>query len=194
MEAVNGVLKVADSYLSVLHTNPYLSGAISVFLVLYASLAAPKLPPFIASMFENTLFKILIFFLILAVRSYNPTVALLVAIGFLISMQTLSKYRIFAMAGELNLLSAVKSGVKSVSDTISSLSSEKFDDKQYPGAGPEHSNLEEHGHIMKAAGPQPGKQDTVHPPVPQQTHLMTSEPNGYPGRDLASYGLPDSEL
>lgn len=194
MEAVNSVLKVADSYLSVLHTNQYVSATVSIFLILYASLAAPKLPPFIASLFENTLFKVLIFFLILAVRSYNPTVALLVAIGFLISLQTLSKYRIFAMAGELNLLSAVKNGVKSVSDTISSLSSEKFDDKQYPGAGPQHSTLEEHGHTAKAAGPQPGNQDDVHPPKPEQYHLMTSEPSGYPGRDIASYGLPDSEL
>jgi len=199
MEALNNITKVADSYLSVLHTNPYVSGTLSVFLILYASLAAPTLPPFIASLFENSIFKVLIFFLILAVRSYNPTVALLVAIGFLISMQTLSNHRVFSMAGDFNLMGALKSGINSVSDTLSNLSSEK-----YSGAGPELVKdklpfISPAGHEQLLQGSAadedrlPNNVDRVFPPK-QDSYIQTSDPMGYPGRDLASYGQADSEL
>lgn len=176
---MDSILKTADSYLSVLHTNPYVYATLTIFLILYAGMAAPKLPPYIASLFENTIFKVLIMFLILAVRNYNPTVALLVAVGFLISMQTLSKYRIFTMANDLNLF-------KTKLPTLSSLHTEKFDESNYPGAGPEYPKQ-----TVKITS-----DDKVHPPSPSpgQVHLLTSEPTGYSGRDLASYGTSDSEL
>ena len=162
------VLRIADSYLAVLHTNVYVSGVVTLFLVLYGAMAAPALPVGLASLFENSLFKLLILVLVLVVRNYNPTMAVLVAIGFVISMQTLSKYRIFTMANELS--GVVTAPVKALGDLVSSLSdtvstdSEKFSEVAQPQAV---SNDEETG---------------------------SSGLGGYQGPDLATIGLPDSQL
>jgi hypothetical protein len=96
------LLATADKYLSILHTNPYVSGTVGLFLVMYAGLAAPQLPANIAALFENSIFKVAILSLVLILKNYNPSLSILVAVGFLVSMNTLSKYRIFAMATELD--------------------------------------------------------------------------------------------
>ena len=59
------ILDQIDNAMAMVLGNPYLSTALTLFLVLYAGLAAPNLPHFIASLFENPLFKFLILFLIL---------------------------------------------------------------------------------------------------------------------------------
>ena len=162
------VLRIADSYLAVLHTNVYVSGVVTLFLVLYGAMAAPALPVGLASLFENSLFKLLILVLVLVVRNYNPTMAVLVAIGFVISMQTLSKYRIFTMANELS--GVVTAPVKALGDLVSSLSdtvstdSEKFSEVAQPQA------------------------------VSNDAEAGSSGLGGYQGPDLATIGLPDSQL
>ena len=159
---ISNVLGLADSYLSVLHTNVYVSGVVTLFLVLYGAMAAPSLPVGLAALFENSLFKLLVLVLVLVVRNYNPTMAVLVAIGFVISMQTLSKYRIFTMANELS--GVVSAPVKTLGDLVSSLSdsvstdSEKFSD------------------------------------APANSVGNSNGLGGYQGPDLATIGLPDSQL
>lgn len=71
--------------------NKYVSGMVKVFLVLYASLVAPKLPAGLVKLFQNPAFKVLVLFLIVYVGMKDPTVALLVAVGFTVSMVTLNK-------------------------------------------------------------------------------------------------------
>ena len=90
------VLKSLDKSLSVIRTNPYLSGFITLFLVLYAGLAAPSLPANIAVLFEHNLTKIVFMSLMLILlRGQNTGMALLLAMGFIISMNTLSTHRTF---------------------------------------------------------------------------------------------------
>lgn len=74
--------------------NDYVSAAISLFLVLYAGLAAPKLPETVARLFENTLFRIVIFFLLAYTAKKNASIAAIAAIGLFISLQTLNRYDI----------------------------------------------------------------------------------------------------
>ena len=177
---MNSVLKVADSYLSVLHTNVYVSGVVTLFLVLYGALAAPALPPIAARMFENQLFKFMILALVLVVRNYNPTMAMLIAVGFVISMQTLSKYRIFTMANELSdvitlPVKIMKGSAKVVSDVISTLS----------------ETLSDTGSEQFSALPA-----DANAPVTAPTERETQEVGvaGYTGPDLATIGLPGSTL
>jgi len=107
-----------NNALSVLRTNPYVSASTSLFLVLYAGLAAPALPAHVAGLFENSVFKILILVAVLVLlKGQNITTALLVAIGFVISMNTLSQYRVSAMAGELSALNPPKTGTGTDTDT-----------------------------------------------------------------------------
>jgi hypothetical protein len=80
-----------NQYLSFLD-NKYVSSALSLFLVLYAGMAAPQLPENVARLFENQYFRLMIFFLIVYSAQKNPTIAIIAAVGLMVSLQTLSKY------------------------------------------------------------------------------------------------------
>lgn len=109
MQVLNSALKqfnsVADPLnksLSVLKTNQYISSAVTLFLVLYAGLAAPVLPSHIAGLFDYRLFKLAVLFLVLVLlKGQNHLTALLVSVGFVVSMNTLTKYKVFTMANEM---------------------------------------------------------------------------------------------
>ncbi len=88
--------------------NPYVVGVLGILAIVYGSLMAPQLPPSVASWFANPIFKVLFIFLILAVRNINPTVAILLTLGLIISMQTLNRYRVFTMANEVSQITAQK--------------------------------------------------------------------------------------
>jgi hypothetical protein len=80
---VNGVMSVVDN-------NKIISTVVCLFLVLYASLAAPKLPKSITVIFKNTWFKLIFMFLIAYMATHNPAVAIISAVGLLITLQTLN--------------------------------------------------------------------------------------------------------
>jgi len=71
--------------------NPYVSATLVLFLILYSSLARPDLPDFVMSLFNNAIFRMLMLFLIAYIAVANVQVAILVAIGFTITMMLLSE-------------------------------------------------------------------------------------------------------
>jgi len=73
--------------------NEYVTAGLALFLILYSSLAAPKLPSYIAKLFDNTWFKLLCFFLIVYVSRKNATVAIIAAVAVMISLMTLNKIK-----------------------------------------------------------------------------------------------------
>lgn len=79
---VNGVMSIVDN-------NKIISTVVCLFLVLYASLAAPKLPKSITEIFKNFWFKLSFMFLIAYMASHNPSVAIISAVALLITLQTL---------------------------------------------------------------------------------------------------------
>lgn len=81
--------------------NKYVAGMVRVFLILYAGLVAPKLPSGLAKLFQNAAFKVLVLFLVVYVGMKDPTVALLVAVGFTVSMVTLNKLETVDSLGSL---------------------------------------------------------------------------------------------
>jgi hypothetical protein len=110
------VLQMLENNLNVLRTNPYISSTLTLFLVLYAGLAAPQLPTFIAKLFEHAIFKMLILVSVLVlIQGRNYGMALMVAVGFVVSMNTLSRYHNFTLANHL-----FGSEVKKTSDVESS--------------------------------------------------------------------------
>lgn len=100
MESLNSAVKNFDSsvtnWLSFLD-NEYISGALIIFLIVYASYAAPQLPPYILKLFDNPLFKLLIFFLIVYSAKKNPTVALVAAVGLMVTIHALNKLKLDQM-------------------------------------------------------------------------------------------------
>lgn len=80
-------------WLSFLDSNEYVNAALIIFLIVYASYAAPKLPPYILKLFDNPLFKLLIFFLIAYSAKKNPTVAIIAAVALMVSIHALNKLK-----------------------------------------------------------------------------------------------------
>ena len=76
--------------LDTLFNNNILAPVLGLLLVIYASLAAPKLPPRIGNLFNNTWFKILFLFLISYSAWKNPIVSIMASIGILITIQLLT--------------------------------------------------------------------------------------------------------
>jgi hypothetical protein len=84
MDKINtGMKKVFD--------NPYVSNVVIVVGILYATLLAPNLPPKVAQLFGQNLFNLIVLFLIAYVSLSDITVALVLAIGFIMSFQTYNR-------------------------------------------------------------------------------------------------------
>lgn len=89
MESFDNTVK---NYLGFLD-NEYVSAGLSLFLILYAGVAAPKLPQQVVQLFDNTLVKLFVFFLIVYVSRKNPTVAIIAAVAVLVSLMTLNRIK-----------------------------------------------------------------------------------------------------
>jgi len=94
MNNLSDTLTNIDSYsknkLDMLFNNNIIAPILGLLLVIYASLAAPKLPPNIGKLFDNTWFKLIFLFLISYSAWKNPLVSILASIGVLITIQLLT--------------------------------------------------------------------------------------------------------
>ena len=79
--------------LSILHKNKMVSSVVSLFLVLYAGMARPKLPSFIKDAFENPMFRVAILSLVVYRGNKNPTQSLMIAVAFTVTMNTLNEQK-----------------------------------------------------------------------------------------------------
>lgn len=101
MDYINQFNQPINSALSPLN-NPTVSAIIKLFLILYGSVIAPKLPTQVLKWFGYIPVKIVCLFLILWTWNHNPTISLLIAVSFFISMNLLSGKKImepFVVAG-----------------------------------------------------------------------------------------------
>lgn len=72
-----------------LTSNPYVYAFLIIFCVAYAAVIAPQLPEGILAFLNQPLMRLVVIFLIAYLANkQNPTLALLVAIGFIITMNT----------------------------------------------------------------------------------------------------------
>ena len=83
----NNVLKTMDN-------NQMVYSVVSILLVLYSALAAPKLPKSFAKVFDNPLVKILYMFLIGYLATKNPTVSMMAAVALFLTLQTLASHEV----------------------------------------------------------------------------------------------------
>ncbi|ULY68525.1 hypothetical protein [Chlorella virus XW01] len=66
---------------------------VSLFLILYASLAKPKLPIIIRQLFDNAVFRFIVLTLILWRGNKDIKSSLIMAIGFVLTMQIVNKQK-----------------------------------------------------------------------------------------------------
>ena len=93
MDTVNDFSRSVDNFLKNVYSNKTANAVIGLFLVLYAGLAAPKLPRSVAKIFGNPVFKFVFLFLIAYMASRNISVAIIASVALAISMQTFSYHQ-----------------------------------------------------------------------------------------------------
>jgi hypothetical protein len=87
MDYADSITETLDSVLEPLHSNPTLFSFVSLFLVLYGSLAKPKLPNVIRQLFDNAIFRVAILSLLLFKKGNDIQLSLMVAIAYIYTMQ-----------------------------------------------------------------------------------------------------------
>ncbi len=102
MDQIETYLKPYVEYLK----NPYVIGLIGIIGLVYGPLLAPKLPSPYAQWFDNPVFKVAFLIIVLIVSKISPTMAIILTLCLIISLQTLSRYRIFTMANEVSQITA----------------------------------------------------------------------------------------
>jgi len=93
MDSVDEILETVDGSLKTVFANEHASTIITIFLVLYGGLAAPKLPNFIVNLFDNPVFRIIVLSLIVYKGNNDPKFAIMVAVAFTITLNIASKQR-----------------------------------------------------------------------------------------------------
>lgn len=71
--------------------NPYIFGSCTLLFVLYGSLAGPKLPEVVKSMFQNPVFQLVLFALIAYRGNHDPFSAVMISVGFLLIMTSIQR-------------------------------------------------------------------------------------------------------
>jgi hypothetical protein len=61
---------------------------------MYASMARPQLPPFVASLFDNAVFRMLILSLVVFMSGQNVQLSVMVAVAFTVTMNLLNEQKI----------------------------------------------------------------------------------------------------
>lgn len=92
MDTIDDISKSINSFVKPIFEDKVGAAVLSLVIVLYAGLAAPKLPHAIAKLFANKIFKLLVLVFVAYTASKNTSIAIISAVALVISMQTLSKF------------------------------------------------------------------------------------------------------
>jgi len=90
-----GLLDNTDLSLKSALANPYVLVSLKVFLGLYAAFAAPNLPKNLALMMNSTVVRVLFASLIVYSTFKDPVLAILLAIIFIVTLQTADRYQLY---------------------------------------------------------------------------------------------------
>jgi hypothetical protein len=107
MDAVNQMSNHVNKTLDFVNNNKILSSVLGMLLVLYAAMAAPKLPKYVVKVFDNTFFKLGYMFMIAYLATKDPSVAIITATALLITLQTLSSHEASDKA-EIQIVGEIK--------------------------------------------------------------------------------------
>lgn len=100
---MNSTLASIDARMSQIFTNPWLLGLLTMILMVYGSLARQTLPGFMYKLFDNRLFTLLVFIMIVYMGLKDWKVAFITALIFAVAMHNFSQKKISeAFYGGLN--------------------------------------------------------------------------------------------
>ena len=91
---VKGMLAPLEKTLQPLNNflrNEYVTAVVALFVVLYASNVAPRLPDVVMDLFNNPIFRVFVLFLVAYIANKNPAVALLISIAFVVTLNVINR-------------------------------------------------------------------------------------------------------
>lgn len=88
LQSLNDQIDVLTNNLG-LKENKYVFAILIIFTIAYASAFAPQLPESVLSLFQYTAVRLFIIFLIAYTANKNPTLSLMIAVAFLVTMNSL---------------------------------------------------------------------------------------------------------
>lgn len=71
--------------------NPYVIATLTILVLLYVASIRPELPPYIKTLFNNPIFRVLILFLIVVRGNKDPVFSLALAVGFVVTLSFLGE-------------------------------------------------------------------------------------------------------
>lgn len=122
-------------------SNKYVSTTLKVLIALYAAFAAPSLPKGIASFFDNSLVRIAVAILIVYLATKDSSLAILVALAFVLTLQTANKHKLINTSesvsprGQLSWLPSVGR------HNVERFSNQEADEAEYSPLPHEHTNV-----------------------------------------------------
>lgn len=106
-------------------SNQWLSWTVRIILVIYAAFVATNLNQSMINVFDNSVFRLLVAVLIIYLCYVDQASAILLAVGFVISIQSLNKYK-------LNNISVSSEAVAVENETVEDMLPEGFEEESDP--------------------------------------------------------------
>ncbi len=75
-------------------TNKYVTASVSLFVIVYASLARPQLPGFVAALFDSAVFRVIFLTMLVYMSNQNLQISIMIALAFTITMNLLNEQKI----------------------------------------------------------------------------------------------------
>ena len=82
--------------LSDILNDKYISTALTIMVGLYAATLGPDLPPFVKDLFSNSIFKIIVLFLVVVRANKNPMMSIVIAVAFVMTLEHIQKKDAFS--------------------------------------------------------------------------------------------------
>jgi len=82
--------------LSDILNDKYISTALTIMVGLYAATLGPNLPPSIKDLFSNSIFKMIVLFLVVVRANKNPTMSIVIAVAFVMILEHIQKKDAFS--------------------------------------------------------------------------------------------------
>ena len=113
------------------NSNQWLSWTVRLILVIYAAFIATNLNKSMINIFDNVVFRLVVVVLIVYLCYVDQASAILLAVGFVISIQTLNKYKLNNMSTNQVISETVK---EDEPDNVDQMLPEGFEEESDPVA------------------------------------------------------------
>lgn len=162
--------------------NEYVCWGLRIILVLYAAMVAPNLNRDVSSIFDNVIVRLIVACVIVFLSFHDTTLAILLSIAFVVSIQTLNKHKVNTIT------SLPESFLDGTTDEL--MNNSMMDDNMNPRSNENFIEKEEHGTHPIAEGVHP---EGVHLERKNEsfTGNMNSEHTGIPHPERP---LPEEHL